>query len=98
MNKNNPDIEVEKYIVKQYLHYMKKAKRALFKYRYDDDYSKKLRENPYYKKALEWCELQRHYNIMLMKEQNLAQMTKFLREKNMYTEFCHWKAKEDGEE
>lgn len=86
----SPEKQIEDFIMKQYKRYMKKANRALRKYKNDDDYSKKLRENPHYRKALEWCEVLRHYNIMCMKEESLEHMTKFLRQKDLYAEFCHW--------
>lgn len=87
----SPEKLVEEYIKKQYCSYMKKARKAIRKYRNDADYIKRMYSDPNYKKAQQWGELTRHYNIMCMKETELADVLLFLKNNNLYEEYCHWK-------
>lgn len=68
--------------------YMQKAAASCKSDRGSDEWVGELKSSMYYRRAREWGELERRQNILYIKEYQLDAMTKFLKDRGLYEDFC----------
>lgn len=74
--------------------YMQKAEGSCKSERGSEAWVKELKSSVFYKRACEWGALDRRQNILCIKEHQLDRMTRFLKDRDLYEDFCETLADE----